>query len=558
MIAPTGARSRQSPTDATTRTDQAERPGGHTGTCALVRAGLRRDRVRIGVWVVGITLVALASASSIRGIYPTQADLEAAAEPVEGNAAVIALNGPDQGIDTYGGRIMFEIGTYTAVAVALMAAFMVGRNTRAEEESGRTELVRASVVGRHAPTTAALVIGAAMSVVVGLVLAVGLLGMDLAARGSFTFGVAVAALGLFFVTVTLVVAQVSEHSRAVYGGVGALVATSYVLRAVGDVGAGALSWLSPIGWLQATRPFAGERLWPLLLPLAGAVGLTVLAFALESRRDVGAGLVPPRPGPPAASGLLAVPAGRALPAGFALRLQRPSLIGWLVGLGLLGAAYGSVGQDVEDFIADNEAMADVIAGGGGADLVDLYFSTMLLMVGLIAGGFAVQSTLRLRSEESTGRAEPLLATPVPRDRWVVSHLLVAFVGSALVVAAAGLGMGLADAMVGGDAGQVLRLAGASLAHVPALWVLVGVAIALFGWRPRAVAAAWAVPVACFLIGMLADLLELPRWARNLSPYEHVPEVPAAAWSAAPLVILLAVAGALTAFGLAGFRRRDVG
>jgi ABC-2 type transport system permease protein len=514
--------------------------------------------VRIGVWIVGIAAVALLSASSIKGIYPTQAELKAAAEVVEGNAAVIALNGPDQGIDTYGGRIMFEISTWTAVAVALMSAFMVGRNSRAEEESGRTELVRASVVGRHAPTTAALVIGAVMNVVVGLVLAVGLIGQDLAATGSWTFGVGVAVLGLFFAAVTLVLAQLSEHTRAVYGAVGALVAISYVLRAVGDIGGGTLSWLSPIGWMQATRPFAGERLWPLLIPLAGTVGMAALAFALESRRDIGSGLVPPRPGPPRATGLLAGPGRFALPAGFALRLQRASLIGWLIGLGLLGAAYGSVGQDVEDFVADNEAMSDIIARGAGADLVDLYFSTMLLMLALIAGGFALQSTLRLRSEETAGRAEPLLATPVQRDRWAASHLLVAVVGSALVVLAAGLGMGLADAIVSGDPAQVPRLTGASVAQIPAVWVLVGVAAALFGWLPRAVAAAWAVLVACFLIGMLADLLELPTWVRNLSPYEHVPAVPAASWSLAPLASLVLIAAALVASGLAGFRRRDVG
>lgn len=557
MTAPTRTRPRRPTTDGGVSTGRVERPGGHVGTGALVRAGLRRDRIRIGVWIVGICLVALLSAASIKGLYTTEEELEAAAVPIEGNAAVIALNGPDQGVDTYGGRIMFEISTYTAVAVALMGAFMVGRQTRAEEESGRTELVRASVVGRHAPTTAALVIGAAMSAVMGLALALGLLAMDLPARGSWTFGAAIAALGVLFVALTAVVAQLSEHSRAVYGGVTAVVAVSYVLRAVGDVGGGELSWLSPIGWLHATRPFAGERLWPLLLPVVGAAGSTALAFALESRRDVGAGLVPSRPGPPGAAGLLGVSAPR-LPAGFALRLQRPSLIGWLVGLALLGAAYGSVGQDVEDFVADNEAIGEVIARGTGADLTDLYFSTMLLLLALTAGGFAIQSALRLRSEETAGRAEPLLATPVSRSRWVASHLLVAFAGSALVVVVSGFGLGLADAIVAGDAGQVPRLTVASMAQVPAVWVLVGVAVALFGWLPRAVALAWVVLVGSVVVGLLADVLDLPGWTRDLSPFEHVPAVPAVAWSVPPLAILLAVAASLTAAGVAGFRRRDIG
>ncbi|MFP3900208.1 MAG: ABC transporter permease [Acidimicrobiia bacterium] len=557
MTAPTGTRPGRPATESGASTGRGEPPGGYVGTGALVRAGLRRDRVRIAAWIVGICVVALLSAASIKGLYPTEDELEAAAVPITGNAAVIAFNGPDQAVGTLGGRIMFEIATYTAVAVALMGAFMVGRQTRAEEESGRTELVRASVVGRHAPTTAALVIGGAMSVAVGLVLALGLLGMDLPAGGSWTFGAAVAALGVFFVALTAVVAQLSEHSRAVYGGVTAVVAVSYMLRAVGDVGGGELSWLSPIGWLHATRPFAGERLWALLLPVVGAAGSTALAFALESRRDVGAGLVPSRPGPPAAAGLLGLPAPR-LPAGFALRLQRPSLIGWLVGLALLGAGFGSVGQDVEDFVADNETIGDVIARGSGADLIDLFFSTMLLLLALTAGGLAIQSALRLRSEETAGRAEPLLATPVSRGRWMASHLLIAFAGSALVIVASGFGLGLADAIIAGDAAQVPRLTVASLAQIPAVWVLVGVAVALFGWLPRLVALAWVVLAGSVVVGLLADVLDLPGWARDLSPFEHVPAVPAVAWSVPPLAILLAAAASLTAAGVAGFRRRDVG
>lgn len=554
MSTPTRTRGPEAPVGAPAVAGRAgfDRAGLYAATGILARAVLRRDRIRIAVWVLGIVVIALASAASVKAVYPTQADLEAGAAPISGNAAVIAVNGPDQGLDTYGGRVVFEIGTYTAVAVALMSAFMVGRNTRGEEESGRTEMVRAAAVGRHAPTTAALLVVAAMNVVVGVGMAVGLWAQDLPAGGAWTFGLGLTALGLFFAGVTAVVAQVTQHTRAVYGGVGVAVAVAYVLRAVGDVGNGVLSWLSPIGWMQAMRPYAGERLWPVLLLVAGAGLLVAWGFALESRRDLGAGLVAPRAGPGRGTAWLGHPVG------FALRLQRSSLIAWTAGIGLLGAVYGSLTQDIEDFITDNEAMADIIARSGDASLVDMFLATTLLMIALIAGGFAVQSTLRLRGEETAGRAEALLATPVSRVRWAGSHLVMAGVGSVVVMAAGGFGMGLAHAMASDDWSEVLRVAGAAVAHVPALWVLVGVATMLFGWVPRAAMLAWLAVAATFLVGILADLLELPTWVRNLSPYEHVPDMPAQPWAVGPTLVLVIVAAALTTLGLVGFRRRDIG
>jgi ABC-2 type transport system permease protein len=327
---------------------------------------------------------------------------------------------------------------------------------------------------------------------------------------------------------------------------------AFVLRAIGDIGDGTVSWFSPIGWVQKTRPFAGERWWPLLVPAVFAVAAVAVAHALSDRRDLGAGLVPPRPGPPrAARGL-----GR--PLGLALRLQRGSLIGWSCGVFLTGLAYGWVADDVEDFVADNEALQDLITGYGGASLTDSYLSQSLLVVALLGAGYTVQSVLRLRGEESGLRAEPVLAAPVSRGRWVASHLTVALAGSVVMLIAAGLGTGLAYGITSGDMGQVPRLIGAALAYAPALWLLAGLAIMLFGVVPRGAVAAWAALIACFVIGLLGQALDLPGWARDISPFEHVPHLPAADLSLAAPALLAALAAALTAVGLAGFRRRDVG
>ncbi len=102
-----------------------------------------------------------------------------------------------------------------------------------------------------------------------------------------------------------------------------------------------------------------------------------------------------------------------------------------------------------------------------------------------------------------------------------------------------------------------RLVGAALAYAPALWVTVGVAAVLFGWFPRASAAAWIVPVYAFVVGYLGQILQFPGWMNNLSPFGHVPRLPAADLDWTPLLVLTLVAAGLVWLGLAGLRRRDL-
>ena len=483
----------------------------------------------------------------MEGLYPTTADLVAAAETIRDNAAVIALNGPPIGLETLGGRTVFEMGAFTFILIALMNIFLVGRHTRGEEESGRAELVRAAVVGRNAAITATLLVAVIADVAVGVLVTAGMTSAGLALEGSLAFACAVASVGLFFAAVTAVAAQVSEHTRLVYGLAASVLGAAFVLRAAGDAGNGVLSWLSPIGWGQAIRAFAGERWWVLVLPLGGTLILVAVAFVLAAHRDVGAGLLRPRPGAPTASSFLTRPVG------LALRLQRGALIGWAVGLFLGGAAYGSIGKDIEDFIGDNENLDDLIAQAGGS-LTDSFFATTIAILAIVGTGFAIQSTMRLRGEETAGRAESVLATATSRASWVASHLVIALVGSAVMLAAAGLGLGITYGISISDLGQVPRLIGASLAYLPAMWVLVGVTMLLYGLVPRAVLVAWGALAVCLVVGFLGQLLGLPDWMRDISPFEHVPLVPATEFDAVPVLALSAIAAALVAGGITAFRR----
>lgn len=521
-----------------------------TGTRTLARLALRRDRVRLPVWVAGISGLVFAQVASLKGLYPDGEGLAEAAALVEDNPAFIAMTGPARALDTLGGRTAWEILLFAAVVVALMNIFLVTRHTRAEEESGRSELVRATVVGRHAALAATLAVALLADVVLAAVLLVGLAGFGLPLAGSVAMAVGLGLTGLAFAALAAVTAQVTESGRAASGMAGALLGASYVVRAVGDVGNGAASWLSPLGWVQSVQPYAGERWWVLALPVVAAVVALVAARALEDRRDHGAGLVPPRPG--------SARAGRwaGSPVGLALRLQRGAIVAWSSGLLLTGVAYGAVGNDVEDLAADTPAFEDIIAQGGGS-IVDGFLATSALMLALIGAAGAVQVVLRARSEEVSGRAEPLLATATSRDAWLGAQLVAAVVATLVILVAAGIGMGVAYALAVGEAGQVPRLVGALLVQAPAVLVLVGVAAALFGAVPRATAAAWAVLAVCLVVGIFGELLQLPDALRSVSPFHHLPLVPAEPVAAVPLVLLVAVAVGFAAVGHQGLRRRDL-
>ena len=520
-------------------------------TATLARFDLRRDRVRIVVWIASIALLVVVTVASIKGLYPNRAELVKAARASEDNAAAIILNGPAQGLDTVGGQVAFQVGTYGLILMGLMSIFMLGRLTRGEEEAGRADLLRSLPIGIHSLPSAALGVVAAMNALTGGLVALSLVALGLPTQGSIVFGMSFALFGLLLAALTAVVAQVTENTRVVYGVGGLVLGVAFALRAIGDIGDGSISWLSPIGWAQKVRPFAGERWWPFLVIAAATSALAACAIALSRRRDVGAGLIAPRPGPAHASPALGSPAG------LATRLQRASVAGWGAGLLALAVAYGSIADSINDFVQDNQALSDVMATQGRGTLLEQYLAMSFRVLALVGAGFAIQSTMRIAREEAATHAEQLLATPVSRVRFAASHLAIAFVGSFVVLLAAGVGFGAADAAVTGDTAAIGHSVVGAVVYAPALWVLVGATTAAIGLAPRIVAGAWAFLGVCFVIGMFGQLLDLPAWVTDLSPFQHVPSYPAADLRVLPLVVLTALAAALTVVGLVGFRRRDI-
>lgn len=523
------------------------------GTVAVIRLILRRDRVRLTTWMLALTGVVLGSAAALVPLYPDQPSIERYVTLFGDNPAVVAFAGPGHGFDdpNIGVILVNEVQLLACIGIALMAVFLVNRHTRAEEDAGRTELLRSNVVGRHASIAAILGVVAAAVVVLAVLCAVGFVVLGFGATGSIALAASFAGCGLAFAGLTASLAQLAGSGRTTLGLAIASLGVAFATRAIGDITQSWLRWFSPIGWAQAVRAYADERWWPVGLCLGAAILSVVAAFWLATRRDLGAGLLQPRLGP--------ARAGRwaRRPVGIVARMQRATIAAWMVGLTSIGAVYGSIGRDVEQIAEDNEAFADLIASIDGAAPTDAFLTTATAIQALLAAGFAISAVLRIRTEEVRGRAEPILAGPVSRSRWAWSHLVVAATGTVLVIAAGGVGLGTGYAAVSGDLKQIPRLTGAALAAVPAVLVLVGVALALFGLSPRLAPAAWALLGVVIAVELLGELLGLPTWTRTISPLDHAPALPVERLHLLPLAGLTMTAVLAASVGIVRFRSRDI-
>jgi len=530
----------------------------------MLRLRLRRDRVQVPVWLVSLAAIALLSGIAVPASFGTLADRESLVQIAVGTPSILMLRGEPRG-PAADALLFFSLFANLAAAVAFMSTFLAVRHSRAEEEAGRSELIGATVAARVVPLLATVLFGVAASLAAGAAVALALAVAGLDPVGALVTGAALAGTGIAFLGVGVLAAQLMRTSRAANGSAAAVVGLAYVLRAAGDAGgtpaADGLSltsawpsWLSPIGWGQRTRAFTDNNLAPLLLSLALAGVLVALALWLHSRRDTGSSVFAERAGRPAAGRLLRGSLG------LAWRLQRPSVLGWTVTGLFFGLLAGSLGETVADLMEDNPVFRDLLVGlaGGRGAIIDLYTATLFSLVGVLAAAAAIQAVLRARQEEAAGVAETMLSTRLGRIRWLADYLVVGLVAIALVVGAAvaGAAAGLRGSAGAGD--RIDSVLQAGLAQLPAALLLLALAAVLVALVPRlSIGLSWGFLIAAVVVGQFGDLLDLPQWLRNLSPFSHTPVVAAAEvdWSGAWWMLALAVL--LAAGAAVGIRRRDL-
>ncbi|GAA1233421.1 exporter of polyketide antibiotics [Janibacter melonis] len=527
---------------------------GLTGTGELARLVLRRDRVRLPAWVLGLGGLVAWSAVGVQSVYDTPAKVAGYAATVGTSPVSRLMSGRQDGIDTIGGITANEISQVAQLGVCLMVIFLVVRHTRGDEESGRSELVRSGVVGRHAATLTALLHAVVAALAVGGITAVSMLGVGLGTAGSLAYALGLVLLGGCFAAVALVAAQLTSSARTALALAGAAVGVAYLVRGLGAIRDDALVWLSPFGWAQEMQAFGTERWWPAGLLVVATAALLVGAAWLETRRDHGGALLRPRPGPARASRWLASPLA------LVLRVQRGALVGWVVGLAALAVIYGAVIPTIPDLLASNPEIGQYIGASGSAQeaLVDAFVRYVLLFLAVVSTAFGVACVTRLPGEEESGRGGLVLAAAVSRTRWVGATVAVACAGSLLLLLASGLGLVVGYVLGGGEGVSPAEVVGGQLSYLPAVLVVVGVAVLLVGARPRAVPLAWVVVGAVAVLALLGQSLGLPEGVERVSPFAVLPGVPVEPFDPVPGAVELVVVALLVGVGTWAYRRRDLG
>jgi ABC-2 type transport system permease protein len=526
----------------------------------MVRLALRRDRFVLTFWVLSLTVfLATTTHMSVTGL-PTPRDVVTETQFMAANPGM-RLMSLSAGASV-GAYAMSRSYLTLAILAAVMSALAVVRHTRQSEERGRDEFLRAGVVGPSASLAAAVTVALGANLVLAPLLSLAMIANGQPVAGSFAAGAAIAAVGVAFTGVAAVASQLSSTARGANGLAMAALAVAFVVSGVGNMlggvdksGVVAFSawptWLSPIGWGFEMRPFGGDRWWLLALSGAFAAVLVAAAGSYAARRDLGRGVLPVQTGRAQASrGLLR-------PIGLAWRLQRSTFLAWLVGLLGFGLIFGSVTDSVTT--AEGSMREWYLKMGGTSDMLDAFITSFVEMAGMMVAIYAVQVLLRMREEEVRGRLEPVLAGAVTRPRWVMGYIVTVALGAVVLLVAFAAGLALTAGLVMGDTTGLLRdVTGAALAQLPAVLVVAAAVVAVFALLPRrATTVSWLLLAAFVLLSPVFGLsLGLPQWVLDLSPFAYQ-KAPAQAIGVVSIGVLLAIAVALVAAGLATFRRRDL-
>lgn len=520
----------------------------------LLRVGLRRERIILPVTVVLFALMSISTAVSISAMYSDPKQLEQLRASAGSSAAFVFLLGPVPASDSLAAFSHWRAGLFMVAALGVCAVLAVVRQTRKEEEAGRTELLLAGAVGPFAPLLSATLVVVLLVTATSAVMAAVIAGIGGSSMGVVAVFLQYWATGIAAAGTALVAAEAaaSAHSANLIGA--AVVAAGYLLRGVADAtpALGWLRWLSPMGWAEAIDPFGANRLW---LAVGGVAVFLVgagLAAAIRQRRDLGAGLLRRRPGPargPARWSLL----------GIIGRVTRAPMQSWIGGTASYALVVGALAPQVESMAAGNAVIEDLIKALGQGSMSEMFVTTMMIFLAVAAAGGGVGVLTAMRAQERSGRAELLLSTPVSRTRYYLTYVVLALLSSIGVLLASAIAVTVGAGVAGGELSSTATLAfsGAAVA-VPAVALTVAVAFLAHAVRSSWALVGWPLLLVAFACGPMAELFGLPHWLRQLSPFTHTPSVPVQSSAWLPLTVMTLAAIAVFALGVLAFRRRDIG
>jgi ABC-2 type transport system permease protein len=528
---------------------------GVAAASAIARRAFADARVRTISFALLFFLGALTQATAYREGYPTLAERLKFARTVGENDAARLLYGTPHDLLTVGGYVSWRVGGTMAVFAALFGLLGAIRAMRAEEDSGRTDLMLCGVSSRRKAFLARLAAIAAGATVLWLALFLSFLAGELPVGDSAYLALAVVSVVPVFVGVGAMSSQLAPTKRTATGlATGALV-IAFALRTVAAISSAGLDWLrwtTPLGWAEELRPFADPRPLVLLLPAVTATILLVGAGMLSGRRDIGSGLLPARDSATPRLRLLGSPEAQAF------RSERGALIAWLAGAGAFALLMGVLSDAATPDVLSERVQRQLEKLGTGSVVTPsgwLGFSFIFFI--LAVSLFCCMQVASARDEEAEQRLETLLAHPVGRGRWLAGRLLLATAGAAALALTAGLLAWAGAATEGADV-ALPKMLGAGANTLPPALLFLALGALAFALVPRASPViAYGLVGLAFVWELFGALLEAPGWLLALSPFHDVGLVPGEPFKHGAAAIMLALAAVAALAALSAFRRRDL-
>ena len=526
-----------------------------SGSGMLGRFILRRDRLRLSLWLVGLVAFSVIFVPVFENMLSDAQGGAMMAEMMK-NPAMVAIVGPVYGADNYntGAAYANMMFLFAVMLAGVMNIFLITRCTRQDEEQGRMEVIRSLPVGRLSSLASALSVAAGINLLLSAITGLGLWALrqdGMTLSGCALFGAGIGAMGLFFAAAAAVFCQLTANNRTATALSFLLMFVLYLMRAAGDTGAEVLSVISPLGLVLRVQVFVKNIWWPLGVIFALSISLAALSFALAQMRDLGGGLIPERAGRRHASKWLNGPFG------LALKLTRTSVIIWMIVIFVFVSMYGSVFGDLDGFIASSDMLSAIFSANSGFSLAQQFIVMLMSIMSMIATLPVLSLVHRIAGEEKCGHAEHILSKAVSRQSQMAVYFVPAIALSVVLQALSAAGFWLVGSMVMESTPSLPTFLVAAFSYLPAVWAMTGVSMALTAFLPGMLSLSYAYLGYSFISVYLGQIAGFPGWMQKLSPFGHIPQYPIESVKAAPLVALLAISAALAAAAFAGYRKRDV-
>lgn len=521
----------------------------------LIKLIFRRDKIQLLIWVMAIVIITVTIPPAFVELYSTNEQILAIAETMK-NPVMTAMVGPGYGLDNYtiGAMMGHQMLLFTVIAVAVMSIFLVVRHTRGDEEAGRIEMIRSFSVGRLSNLSSIIVVSFIVNILLAIITGLGLFALNIESidlEGSLLYGVVLGTTGFFFTTITALFVQLSTSSRTVIGYSFAFLGLTYIIRAIGDISSELLALISPLGLILRTEVYVNNYWWPVVVMIVISLITALIALYLNSVRDLEAGFLASKLGRRKASTFLQGTLG------LSLKLLKTVIIGWIVTIFIIGVSYGSLLNEVESIFENNEMLKQMINLQPGENFSDPFLVMLMVVISMICAIPVLIIILKLRGEEKNNYLENILARSVSRTKMITNFLVISLVMSLIFQITLIFGLWSTAIVVMDNPIALSKVFKIGMLCLPAIWVIVGIAVVIIGWLPKMTGVLWFYLVYSFFTVYLGSLLQLPKWMMDISIFNHIPSDLVETADFAKIIIMLILTIIMIIIGYIGYKKRDI-